>query len=447
MKGAAALNRRIHLSLLLFLAVMLFTGCAIQTVDDMYAPPKRSEDYNNLQSAIDHAMTDLEYCAPLSGEHQQIVQMADLNGDGEQEYLLFAKGNAERPLRILIFANTGDDYALVDTIESNGTAFEQVEYVQMDDRGGVELVVGCQINDQVLRAVKVYTFSNGEAEQLLSVNYTKFLTVDMDVVDSRSELFVLRPGQTEADKGVAELYGMTDGRIERSNEASMSQPADKLKRLITGSLHGGQPAVYAASAVGEAEIVTDIYTVNNNLLTNVSFSNESGTSMQTIRNYYVYADDIDNDGVVELPDLISMAQLNDQGIAEKQDLIRWYAMKPNGEEVDKLYTYHNFVGGWYVHLESKWASALSVQNRGSSYEFYLWDEEQSAAKRVFTIYVLTGQNRDEQSGQKDRFVLYKTDAVIYAAALDTGAADYAITKESLIESFHLIQQEWKTGET
>ena len=99
-----------------------------------------------------------------------------------------------------------------------------------------------------------------------------------------------------------------------------------------------------------------------------------------------------------------------------------------------------------ISLESKWASALSVQNRGSSYEFYLWDEEQSAAKRLFTIYVLTGQNRDEQSGQKDRFVLYKTDAVIYAAALDTGAADYAITKESLIESFHLIQQEWKPGE-
>ena len=41
-------------------------------------------------------------------------------------------------------------------------------------------------------------------------------------------------------------------------------------------------------------------------MTNVTFSNDSGTSIQTMRNFYVYADDIDNDGVVELPSLLTM---------------------------------------------------------------------------------------------------------------------------------------------
>lgn len=439
------MGRKISLAFFLLLAVLMLGGCAV-TVDEMYCPPKRSEEYNNLQSAIDGAMSELSYCAPRAGEYQQTVQIADLDGDGEQEYLLFAKGTMERPLRILIFRNVDGDYNLVNTIESNGTAFEQVEYVQIDGKGGVEVVVGYQLNDRVLRAVTVYSFSGDEVKQLMSVNYTKFLTVDLDK-DGRSELFVLRPGQTDTDNGVAELYGMENGAMERSNEVSMSRPADNLKRVIVGQLYGGQQAIYVASAVGETAIVTDVYTVNNGMLTNVSFSHESGTSIQTMRNYYVYADDIDNDGVVELPDLISMISLNGMGQPEKQDLIRWYSMDPNGKEVDKLYTYHNFVGGWYVQLESQWIHLLTVQNNSNQYEFYLWNEDQSSADKIFTIYAFTGANRNEQSLNSGRFILYQTDAMIYAASLEECATNYELTQENLIERFHMIQQDWITGET
>ena len=94
--------------LLLFaalLAALLLSGCAMRTIDELYAPPKRSEEYSRLQSAIDIAMAGLEYSAPLTGENQQAVQMADLNGDSVEEYLLFAKGDSEYPLRILVFKN------------------------------------------------------------------------------------------------------------------------------------------------------------------------------------------------------------------------------------------------------------------------------------------------------------------------------------------------------
>jgi hypothetical protein len=79
-EGSAASMKRIFL--LLLLVALLLCGCSVQTVDEMYAIPKRSEDYNDLQSAIDGAMVGLSYCAPLTGENQQPVQMADLNGDG-----------------------------------------------------------------------------------------------------------------------------------------------------------------------------------------------------------------------------------------------------------------------------------------------------------------------------------------------------------------------------
>lgn len=430
----------------LLLGAMLLSGCSFRTVDEMYRLPKRSEAYKDLQSAIDAAMSGLDYCAPLAGEQRQTVQMADLDGDREDEYLLFAKGTSDLPLRILIFDKVEEDFVYIDTIESSGTGFDQVEYVQMDNKPGMELVVGRQLSDQVIRSLSVYTFSSGEAEQLVSTNYSKFLTANLDY-DSYYELVVIRPGQVETDRGIVELYSVENGNVERSVEANMSEPVDQLKRILLGKLHDGQPAVYIASTVGDSALITDVYALVNGVFTNVTFSNESGTSVQTMRNYYVYAEDIDADGVVELPSLITMRPAAGRGLDSSQYLIRWYAMTADGGEVDKLYTYHNFVGGWYLEVDSVWAAKLTVQQQGNDYGFYLWDEALQSTQKIMTVSVLSGQNRQEQSTADNRFVLYSTEAVIYAAKLEETAAQYNITPATVIQDFNLIHQEWKTGET
>lgn len=440
------MKSKVLLICLLILIATLLTACSIPTVEQMYQLPKRSDEYNDLQHAIDKAMSGLEYCAPLTGENRQTVQMADLNGDGEEEYLLFAKGTQDKPLKILVFQNVDDTFVNICNVECNGSAFDQIEYVNMDNTGGVEIVVGRQVSDQVIRSASVYTLTEGELIQLASVNYTKFLTVDFDG-DGYSELFFLRPGQSETDNGVAELYSVKNGTIDRSNEVNMSQPVDRLKRMIVGKLFGGKTAVYVASTVGDTAFMTDVYTQIEGKLTNVTALNESGTSIRTMRNFYVYADDIDNDGVVELPSLIEMKPLSDSSNTDNHQLIRWYAMTPNGEEVDKMYTYHNFVGGWYTQIDSNWAPRVVVMHQGYQTEFYVWNENFSVNKKLMTISALTGQNREEQGLSDGRFILHKTESVVYSALLEEVASEYGLDRETVVYSFRMIQQDWKTGET
>lgn len=437
--------KRICAALVLIVALAL-SGCAMRTVDQMYCLPKRSEDHKDLRTAVDQAMSGLEYCAPLSGENQQTLQSADLDGDGSVEYLLYAKGGSETPLRILIFDEIRDSFVHVTTIESSGAAFDQVEYVQMDDRKGVEIVVGCKVSDLPLRSVSVYQYQNMEAQRLHQTSYTKFLTVDLDG-DSFTELFVLRPGPTEADSGIAELYNVVNGTVERTNEVNMSGPSDKLKRIIFGKLNDGTPAVYAASSVEDTALITDVFAVQGSMLVNVSFSNESGTSVKTLRSYYVHAEDLDYDGVVELPSLIPMTTMSGSVSAVRHNLIRWYGMNRDGSEVDKMFTYHNFAGGWYLELQSGWAARLSVQQDGSSYDFYIWSNDGTQCQKVLTIYTLTGPNRKDEAVADGRFVLLKSDSVIYCAQLHENAEEYEISQESIVKSFRLIETKWNTGET
>lgn len=430
----------------LLLAIMLLSGCGMRTVHELYQLPKRSEEHNNLQSAIDSVMGGLEYCAPLFGQHLQTVQMADLDGDGVPEYLLFAKGATEKPLHILIFREVNDEYVLSDTIQSAGAAFDVVQYARVDDHPGYELIVGHQVSDQVTRSVTVYTFREGKSSILMTANYTKFVTCDLNA-DGRTGLLILRPGEAIEQNGVAEVYHFSNGTMERSNEARMSQPVDNIKRIINGYIYGGGSAVYVASAVGESAIVTDVFTLVDEHFSNIAFSNESGTSVQTLRNYYVYADDIDEDGIVELPSLNTMRLPFGASASSVQYVIRWYAMTADGDEIDKKYTYHNFLGGWYLTLDSSWANRLAVMQQGSVYEFYIWDEAFSSAEKIMTIFALTGENRDEEAIQQNRVVLYAGETVTYAVNLEVASAAYHITQDALQKSFHLIHHDWKNGET
>lgn len=440
------MKRKIVYALLLLLTALLFAGCSMMTVDQMYRLPKHSDSYNNLQSAIDEAMQDLSYSAPLSGENQQNVQLADLDGDGEDEYILFAKSSEEKPLRILVFRISQEQCRLVTTVACNGSAFDVVEYANMDSRPGLEIVVGRRLSDQLVRSVSVYTLQDNDVIQMVSVNYTKLLTVDLDG-NHLNELMVFRPGSVEDGQGVVELYAVKNNAMERYNEVPMSEPAEKLKRVVVGNLDGGVPAVFAASTVDDTTIITDIFTIVDGLLANVAVSNESGTSIQTMRNFYVYADDLDNDGEVELPSLINMKPLEGKLSEDRHHLIRWYAMTPSGDEVDKVHTFHNFVGGWYVQLDSDWAQRVTVEVYGNQFIFHLWDKSYKTTEKLFTVTALTGQNREERATADGGFVLHRTESTLYTATLKPAAEELGLTQDRLIFSFRLIQQDWKTGET
>jgi len=440
-------KKKILLTLLLMLTAWLFGGCGMRSAQEMYALPRRSQEYSQLQAAIDSAMVGLTYSAPTMGDNQQPVQMADLDGDGVDEYLIFAADNSTRPLKVLIFVETENgDCRLVETIESNGSAFEQVEYVEFDDRPGCELVIGRQVSDAVLRSVSVYNFRGGSAEQQLLIGYSKFLTCDLNQ-DGCSELMVLRPGEGEIQRGMAVLYSWLDGQIQRSVETELSRDPSNIRRISQGVLQDGTPAVFVASAVDDSAIVTDIFALQEERFANIAYSAEAETSIRTLRNYYVYAEDIDEDGIMELPGLIPMKPISEWQSSDQDFLLRWFSVDADGREMDKRYTFHNFTEGWYMELPSALATRVTVDQRNQTCYFNVWDPFFEQTDLLFTVYTLTGSSREEDAVSDGRFLLHRTETVVFAAKLEYGAAEYEISEEMLKERFRLIRQDWRNGET
>lgn len=430
------MKKRILLCLI-FAAILLLSGCDLRTAGEMYAVPVRpAEDYN-LQDAINKAMTGLDYSAPKSGTNQQIVQTADLDGNGDMEYLLFAKGDSDRPLQIFIFDKQKQTYHLVDTISCNGYAFDRIEYVQMDNRPGKEIVVGYQLNDRMTGGLSVYAFNAGNMEQLLSTTYSQFLITDLNE-DRYEELFLIKHGPNEWGKGVAEIYSVNGREVERSVELNLSVPVADVRRVIPGKLQDGANCVYVSGKNGETALSTDVFTLLDDAFVNVSHMTANPTTVQTLGNYFVDSADIDGDGILEIPMLLDMVQVTQDGDSAHK-IISWYSLDSQGMPYGKIYTYHCFVDGWFVELEPTWTQILTVSRQGKKVDFFSWDKHYGVPIRLFSIQVLTGQNREELADGAIR--LHTTTSAVFIGELTSNGERYGITEQSLKDSFYLIQQD------
>lgn len=440
------MKKKGFLLFLVLTAALLLSACGSRTVYEMYSPPRRSSEYNNLQKAIDTAMAGMDYAAPVSGENRQSVQTADLDGDGREEYLVFAKGNGEDPLRILIFRQTAEDrFELSETISSKGAAFEQVQYIQFDDMPGCEMIVGRQLNDQVMRIASVYSFVSGQSEQILSTIYAKFLTCNLDG-DEKTELLVIRSEEANSDYATSVLYGWEEEKIQRSAEAMLSEKAGQIRRITLSTLENGQRAVYVSSLSGTNTVFTDILTLADGIYTNVAFHIELGNAVTSLHNYLIYAEDIDSDGVLELPRLIPMGYFSPSGIESKQNVIEWFSVNPDGTVQEKEHTFHNYADGWYVELRRDMVSRVAAEENGNILTFYMWNESYGQAMAVFSVYAFTGKDRDSQAALQNRFALHRGENVVYAGKLESASAIYGFTEEYLTNAFHLLRQDWKNGE-
>ena len=419
----------------LFGAMMLLAGCTLQS-ESLYALPERSPTYRELEKAVQTAKGSASYSAPVSGTNRSAIQQQDLDGDGVNEFLVFCKIDGVRPLRVLIFHGIEERYELMCTLESDGTAFDSVQYAQIDGQPGQEILISRRIGEQVQPFLSVYTMNGKNARELLSSAYTAYSVVDLDR-NLRTDLFVLRanPGGPCA---YAELYHFQDGELRKDPEASLSTAADSVKRLLTGNVAKDVPAVFVASTYDERNLITDVFILKDRSFVNITQNAESGQSAQTVRNYYVYSTDIDNDGLIELPNTIELPAVEGDPQSDGQYRIVWYNLNPNGACIDKISTYHNYSEGWFLYLPEEWFSSLRVTKHISDTltgtELFRLEQDGTHTSLV-TIYAFSGEQAPALSEQDGRVLLTQRGKVYYSALISEASG---LTLEMLRDRFSFI---------
>ena len=432
-------------------AALLLTGCMFRaSFEELYEMPRLPNEYTELREQIDSILNSgAEYATPTSGTNIQSVQLVDLDGDGTEEALAFFRSSGEeRPLKIYIFQAVEGSYEQVALVEGSGTAIHSIAYTDMDGDGIQELIVGWRVNAES-QAVGVYSIRNFEPRLLMESLYTQYEVLDFDG-DGVQEMVLLRSDDTDGTP-IAAYYEWSGGVLQTHSIARLSMTMAELDRVDVGTLRGGETALFVTGVAEDTQAITDILTYYQDAITNIVRNDITGVSSEIFRYIDLQPQDIDGDGVTEVPMPVQLPAASSV-YADTYWQVYWRNYNVRGQGELAASTYHNTGDGWYLMLPESWDGQIAVQQTYGSDErgiiFSHIGTEEPAFQEFLGIYAITGSSREYKAARSDRFVLQRGVDTIYAAAFLEGNAawQYAIDQEELTQRFRLIVREWDPGE-
>ena len=441
--------KRFFGALLAALAFMgTLSGCSLNLAaspEDLYTLPQLPAEYAELNHAIRQLIeAGAEYAAPTAGTNLQPLQLVDLDGDGREEALAFLRrGSDERALKIYIYERTESGYAQSAVIEGSGTAVYSVDYRDLDGDGHQEILVSWKVGPEV-QALSVFTLRLGTPRELMNSSYIRYAAADLDG-DGREEILTFRSDEQGA--GTADYYAWTDdSSLAPAGMARLSMTMAELSagQVLSGTLRGGEPAVFATGVSDSRIQVTDILALRQGELGNLTVSDSTGVSREIYRYLGLFPTDIDGDGVTELP---VPADLLASGDAESGCRVIWRSYDAAGTGEDALSTYHALADGWYLTLPESWGDSLNVRAEGAGTDVSMVSFGIGAGDgriEILRIYTFSGENRETQAAKGGRVLLSREGETIYSAELLEAGA-FTLTEDTLRQSFHRITRVWSLG--
>ena len=420
---------------LLLLACLLLAGCRMDsTMEELFTLPRLPTEYTTLSRQLDQLLSEgYEYMAPTSGRNIQSLQMVDIDGDGRDEALAFFRlSNGEKPLKIYVFHSREDSYELASIIESSGTAIDSIYYEDLTGDGRKELIVGWKISSDV-QTVTVYDMRPGPV-QLMQSNYTRLSFQELNG-DGIPSLLLLR---TNSDnQPVAEFCSWQEGSLSVSHRCALSSTMAELNQgsVVTGKLDQDTPAVFITGINSQGIAVTDILVWQEDAgLVNAALDRSTGLSAATAPYRQLTPQDINGDGITELPRPDSSVSDTKQA----DGMVFWEQYRPDGLATVER-TYHCLSGGWYFILPEDWTvEVTALASDAGIGETQVTLSVQG--EKALSICALTGENRERRALRGNRVVLKRRTGTIYAA--ETLSETYSLDEETLRQNFNLIVHSW-----
>lgn len=325
-----------------------------------------------------------------------------------------------------------DSYELASIIESSGTAIDSIYYEDLTGDGRKELIVGWKISSDV-QTVTVYDMRPGPV-QLMQSNYTRLSFQELNG-DGIPSLLLLR---TNSDnQPVAEFCSWQEGALSVSHRCTLSSTMAELNQgsVVTGKLDQDTPAVFITGINSQGIAVTDILVWQEDAgLVNAALDRSTGLSTATAPYRQLMPQDINGDGITELPRPDSSVSDTKQA----DGMVFWEQYRPDGL-VTVERTYHCLSGGWYFILPEDWTGDVTALTSDAGIgETQVTLSVQG--EKALSICALTGENRERRALRGNRVVLRRRTGTIYAA--ETLSEIYSLDEEALRHNFNLIVHSW-----
>jgi hypothetical protein len=451
--------------LLCALLLLALTGCdntsfLFRSPESLFALPQLSEEYTSLQAQLKELLdSGMEYSPPLSGDNTQPVHLRDLDGDGEEEAVAFLRETetTSAPLKIVIFRkNLSGEFKPACILAGEGTNFNSVLACQLigDANSPQELIVSWQASSS-LYSLSAYSLVNFQPVELITCpRYTRYSVTDLDE-DSEEELVVMSLDRENGALHSADYYDRVRDTLALKGTASLSSSLSSLDRIQTGRLSDGSKALYVTGSVlssmgSSTSQITDVLAPGEEEgFENLTLDPATLNSDITIRSNLAGVQDINGDGVLELPSPFSLPSYDRSASEDGFYGISWQQFDSDGTSSFVCSTFYNSADGWYLELPEDWQShfALARQDTvvGSTNErgiLFYYRDGPSKGQPFLAFYKNTGTNMEKRAVEGKRVLIALDENARYSMELLDSNPALSLSPGDLVDRFHLITQDW-----
>ena len=432
----------------LFTAVAL-SGCALQYGDGLLALPGLPSEYVELQAEINKVLeSGASPAAAESGSNRQSIQMVDIDGDGINEAIAFFREN-DGDYLIKAYKNDGDKYIEIGSATEVGLTLYSIYYPESSVTGQKFLAVCWGIDESNNYGMTVYSFEQSCMKNILSVQYSGILVGDF-CGDNLDELCFAMKDPTSGQMSMR-IYAVKGKTYDLTYETLLCSEARNISKITMGSCGDGK-GIFIDSLAHGGGYVTDVIAIDDeNRLKNITRDPLSGSGINTWRSIEVYSQDIDKDGIIEVPVASSMMS---SLYPDEKNKLSWMEYDLKGSSSD-LKTYHAPSDGWCIRWMDNWSDSVVVQStrysRMIKTVFFALDEDYSLTSlpqpdednMILTVYIFSGDNKNTYTSVYEAQEIVEKDGYIYAFSLgDNATSRFGLSAEEVVNAFTIIENEW-----
>ena len=402
------MKRPLKITLLLS-ALFMLSGCSLNAgVDTLLTPPKLSTQQEHIYKALtDYAGTNISLKYPKSGDYLSAFIIADVDGDSENEAVVFYRKNSlnntdDSSLRMNILDQNGSGWHSVCDYEAGGNEIEQVKITKLGNNDRINIIVGYSLINQSEKVVSIYDYSDGKLNTTFENNYySVFDTADING-DGTLELFTALGQSTSRQASAAVYYLGEDGNYLRST-VKLSESFTGYSNMKYGKLPDGSTAVYLDADTGNGMIATEVFTVDsrNNL---IELFAPDIKKEETLRPSAYTCGDVDGDGETEIPVPVACPGYEGKTDDSRVYFSKWYVLNDEDKLEEKYLSYQSITDGYTFIIPDEWRNKVTVDVDSSGLRFCRYDKQTGTGSEIFRVVTVSDSSK-HQAFKKSGFEL------------------------------------------
>ena len=369
-------------SLLLSLLTVQLPACSFNmNVESMLSPPRLTAEqeqiYHALLDSVSTQQLSLKY--PKSGENLSAFTVADLDGDGSDEAIVFYESSRttaeENPLRYHILAQKDGKWTGIKEYTTKGAEIDRIDIAKLGSNPRTNLILSYGMVDGADHQVEVLYYRDGELYSAWNAPYTVMALRDLDR-NGTQELFAANAAKN-APSAAALTYSLDEKGSPLYSLVDLDAFTD-ISQLAYGELPAeeGQdriPAVYMDCLTGATSVQTIVLSYQENHL-NLEYA-DSLDPQKSERDRPYQTMDIDGDGEAEIPVGSVFYGYRDSSPLQQTN---WFVCR-NGRLMQEHASYYAAQDGFVFLMPERWEQLVTAMPENGETVFYHIDPFRSNA--------------------------------------------------------------------